>query len=173
MPPTTPLLAVLKSTPEEPAGYVDRPTVKAVVIGPDGRAFFFGGVLLGGGVEPGEDLPTALARECLEEAGIRVEILSPLGTVVQYRDVYKKRYVINGYVARFIEQVSTPTTTSASERSRSCAWETFKEAEKRLADEIATYEREGNPDPTSDRYQSSLFSTKTALAFLKAAQTHA
>jgi hypothetical protein len=42
-----------------------------------------GHYLTGGGIECGEDSVTALARECFEECGLRVEEFSFVGSAVQ------------------------------------------------------------------------------------------
>lgn len=41
--------------------------------------------LPGGGIDEDEDIEQALMRECMEEVGCKVEIVSELGIVVEYR----------------------------------------------------------------------------------------
>ncbi len=41
--------------------------------------------LPGGGVESGEDIETALKRECLEEVGTEIEVGKEIGSIVEYR----------------------------------------------------------------------------------------
>jgi 8-oxo-dGTP pyrophosphatase MutT (NUDIX family) len=41
--------------------------------------------LPGGGVEEGEDFEGALKRECEEEIGCSVEIIKPIGKIIEYR----------------------------------------------------------------------------------------
>ncbi len=160
-------LQILKDSPTEPEGYIDRLTVKAVVFNEKNEVLLFGGALLGGGVEEGEDLSTALERECLEEAGITIEILKPLGVVIQFRDVWKKRYVIHGFLARFLAQKSQPTTLQENEKKRTVAWYAFTEADQLLTERIQALEQEGDLNPTQGLYQAQLFNMKTAQIFLR------
>lgn len=160
-------LRILASSFEEPKGYTDRLTVKAVVLNEVGRILLFGGSLLGGGVEKDEDLEWALKRECLEEAGVLIDSLKPIGIVIQYRDALKKRYEIHGFLTRFIEKISEPTTASESEKKRTVTWLTLLEAKESLQNKINEIEKIGNQDPASDKYQAELFNTMTSLVFLQ------
>ena len=86
----------------------DRQVVRAVVIDDAGWYYFcravrddeFGKSTLietsGGGVEPGEDLYTAIRRELREELGAEVEILCRLGVVSDYYNLIH-RHNINHY----------------------------------------------------------------------------
>lgn len=56
--------------------------------------------LPGGGVEKGENYETALKRECQEEIGCEVEILSELGTIVEYRKKCSLKQTSYCYVAK-------------------------------------------------------------------------
>lgn len=160
-------IKILKSSFEEPSDYKSRLTVKAVVLDGNGSVLLFDNALLGGGVEEGESLEEAIKRECLEEAGILVDSLEPLGIVIQYRDALKKKYEVHGFSARFIEKISEPTTTQESEMKRSTSWLAWSEAEDTLKKNIEEIERVGNQNPTSDKYQAQLFNTMTSLIFLR------
>ena len=93
-----------------PFDYIDqnREIVRAIVLDGAGRYYFtrvernddFGTLCTietaGGGVEPGEDLRTAIQRELREELGASVEILCSIGTVEDdYNLVH--RHNINHY----------------------------------------------------------------------------
>lgn len=79
--------------------YTDRPTVKVVVKKGDAILLLNQGLLPGGGVDNGETDDTAIARELQEELGITVKDIHEIGTVVQYRNLLSKKYIVNGYVA--------------------------------------------------------------------------
>ena len=67
--------------------YEKRPSAYAIVTNAEGRIAVVktprGCYLPGGGLEPGEDAETAVARECLEECGFRPQQLSYLASAVQ------------------------------------------------------------------------------------------
>ena len=86
----------------------DRQIVRAIVYDEAGYFYFvrahrddeFGKATLietsGGGVEPGEDLETAIRRELKEELGAKVEILCPIGLVSDYYNLIH-RHNLNHY----------------------------------------------------------------------------
>jgi 8-oxo-dGTP pyrophosphatase MutT (NUDIX family) len=87
--------------------------VRAVVIDPQGRIFLVkhsyaeGWHLPGGGVEAGETLPAALARELAEEGNI--EILSgPALHGIFYHPLYSNRDHVALYVVRAFRQTAKP-----------------------------------------------------------------
>lgn len=86
----------------------DRLIVRAVVVDHEGFCYFvrvrrndqFGRATLietsGGGVEAGEDLPTAIRRELREELGADVDVLMKIGVVSDYYNLIR-RHNINNY----------------------------------------------------------------------------
>lgn len=79
--------------------YVDRLTVK-VIIRKDNKFLIINkGLLPGGGVDPEETDHEAISRELQEELGVTVRDIHEVGTVVQYRNMLGKKYIINGYIA--------------------------------------------------------------------------
>lgn len=79
--------------------YTDRPTVKVVIKRGDTVLLLNQGLLPGGGVDDGESDNDAIARELQEELGVTVKDVHEIGTVVQYRNFLKRKYIINGYAA--------------------------------------------------------------------------
>lgn len=72
-----------------------REASRAVVSDSDGKiALLYVGLdtyhkLPGGGIDPGEDVRTALERELLEEIGCRAEVTGEIGETIEYRNELK------------------------------------------------------------------------------------
>ncbi len=78
--------------------YKDRLTVRALILNEKNEVLIINdGLLPGGGVEEhDEDIISALHRECLEEVGMTISKIKELGTVIQYRDLIHRKYIIQG-----------------------------------------------------------------------------
>lgn len=64
--------------------------------------------LPGGGIEAGEDIITALKRECLEEIGCHVEVDQELGLTVEYREQYNMKQESYCFIAHTIGSKGAP-----------------------------------------------------------------
>lgn len=92
----------------------DREIVRAIVFDEEGFFYFvraerdddFGKATLietsGGGVEQGEDLLAAIARELKEELGASVEILYKIGVVSDYYNLIHRHNINNYYLCKAI-----------------------------------------------------------------------
>ncbi len=90
----------------------DRMIVRAIVFDDAKRLYFvravrndeFGAATLietsGGGVEPGEDLVTAIRRELKEELGADVDVLGKIGVVSDYYNLIRRHNLNNYYLCR-------------------------------------------------------------------------
>ena len=68
--------------------------------------------LPGGGVEQGEDMPKALARELLEEVGAQAKVISEIGSVEEWRDDAKTLHQISdAFLAEVNGEVGKPDFT--------------------------------------------------------------
>jgi len=56
--------------------------------------------LPGGGIEKGEEKLNALQRECLEEIGCDVEVISEVGSITEYRKIFKIKQISYCYLAK-------------------------------------------------------------------------
>ena len=100
----------------------DRQIVRAIVTDGAGGFYFvrverddeFGRATLietsGGGVEPGEDLETAIRRELKEELGAEVEILQKIGVVSDYYNLIGRHNINHYYLCRLVSFGETHMT---------------------------------------------------------------
>ncbi len=162
-------LLTLNANIVEPMDYIVRLVVKAVIQNDRGLVLLTSSGLIGGGVDIGETNEGTLHREAMEEAGVRIEIIKPLGEVVQYRDVLKKKYITQGYLCKYLETAGAPTTTDADELNMKNIWENPQEAIQRIQAEIKELKEKNHSNYEGDTYQSKLYNRETAVAFLKVA----
>ena len=90
----------------------DRRIARGIVVDTDGYFYFvraerdddFGRATLietaGGGVESGEDLDTAIARELNEELGVEVEVLCKIGVVSDFYNLIHRHNVNNYFLCK-------------------------------------------------------------------------
>ena len=90
----------------------DRKIARAIVFDDNGYFYFvrakrdddFGRAILietsGGGVEEGENLPTAIKRELKEELGAEVEIICKIGVVSDYYNLIHRHNLNNYYLCK-------------------------------------------------------------------------
>ena len=161
------LLHVINDPKGAPEDYEERKTAKAVVVGADGKVLMFRSSLLGGGVEEGETFEDALHREVLEETGAVVEVLKPLGGIIGYHDNAKKKYVVEGYLCKYIDTLSTPTTPHEYEQRITAVWQDPAESIVRLEKELQNLEREDPSDYDPGVHQSKMHTRQIAVILLK------
>lgn len=67
--------------------------------------------LPGGGIESGEDTIAALKRECLEEIGCEIEVIDELGSIVEFRKMWRLQQTSYCYVAKVTGKKGEPQFT--------------------------------------------------------------
>jgi ADP-ribose pyrophosphatase YjhB (NUDIX family) len=117
-------------------GYRLRSAARAVALNSEGKiALMFVSnsnyyKLPGGGIEKGESLGQALAREMLEETGCEIEVVSDLGFITELRKESLLQ-ISFCFLANIIKTVQDPQfTDSEKEGGFELHWVSFAEAEK-------------------------------------------
>lgn len=147
----------------EPEDYADRFTVKAVIVNNEGNVLLFRSNLIGGGVEEGETNEQALHREVLEETGIEIEIIKPLGQVIAYRDATKQIYRMFGYECKYIRKVKEPI----DETTNPAFWENPKDSISRFQSDIYMLKKADKSLYEPAVYEAKLYNREMSLIFLK------
>lgn len=147
----------------EPDVYEPRLTVKGIVLDVDNKiAILSNGehsLFPGGGVEEGETLEAGFTRECKEEIGCDVEIISKIGEALQFRAKNKKKYDIHFFVAKVIGEKGRPTTTQEGELSCILSWSNNEEILKILENQISQIREDDYPAHFNCRTQLAAFKT--------------
>lgn len=123
------------ATPEEVAQYRVRHAARAVVTDATAQVALlhvgkFGYYKLpGGGLDEGEDIASALARECLEEIGCQVDVTDEIGLVEEYRKMFGLHQISYCYRAKVVGEKGTPDFTEKElARGFSIVWVPAAEA---------------------------------------------
>lgn len=109
-----PLLNPEDVSEEELSTYSQREAARAVVVDENNLVALMRVTsenyykLPGGGIEAGEDPVLALARECDEELGCKVEILSEIGSMIEYRRPNTEKQTNYCYFAKVIGEKGLP-----------------------------------------------------------------
>jgi len=144
--------------------YMDRLTVKVVIVDDNKVLILNKGLLPGGGVDENESDQVAIVRELNEELGATVRDVKEIGTVVQYRNFLSKRYVINGYVAT-LDSIGGSTNPQDKGEARFVqTWLSVKDALAFVSQSIRALEAEPAND---DAYQGRLYNLMTTRELLR------
>lgn len=154
-------------TPDQSITYTDRYTVKIVISSNKHILVLNDGLLPGGGVDYKETDKQAIERELLEELGARVNNIKPIGTVIQYRDFLKKRYIIHGYTADLLSLDDVPEPQDKGEEHFVLRWLTTKVASETISASIKQYE---NMNVADDNLQGNLYNLLLAQELVSAAE---
>lgn len=106
-----------KASDDEVARFRVREAVRAVVYDQDGNVAVLNvsqqnyHKLPGGGVEQGEDISSALKRECQEELGCDIEIVGEVGQIVEYRKMFQLKQISSCYLAKVVGVKGNPSFT--------------------------------------------------------------
>ena len=145
--------------------YTDRPTVKVIIKNDDKLLILNKGLLPGGGIDPGESDHDAIMRELQEELGVTVKDIREIGTVVQYRNLLDKKYLINGYSAILNTTGGLTNPQDEGEAQFTIQWLDLKDAMAYVSKSIEEAKLKPMDD---DANQGRLYNLMTTYEFLKA-----
>lgn len=168
-------LAIFNANEHCPTNYKDRPTAKGIIYNEKNEIALMPG-LPGGGVEIGETAEEGLHRECMEELGMKIEIIESIGIIEMYRDVLKKHYVIQGFIAKKVGDLGTPTSKDKDDINADfqsiLQWLPIDQVIIFTKNRIKEIEKEGSirsfeENMKTDYFQSKIYSAQMVLVFLE------
>lgn len=137
-------------SPEEAATYKVRIAVRAIVVDSENNIALLQVTrdnyykLPGGGVEMGEDMYMALARECKEEIGCRIEVIEEIGQITEYWKEDGEKQISHCFLAKLVGDKGIPELTeSEMERGFETVWISYEKAVS-ILNNIAPTQWEGN-----------------------------
>lgn len=125
----------------------DRPIARGIVVDDEGYFYFvravrdddFGKATLietaGGGVEPNEDLSTAIVRELREELGVEVQVMCKIGVVSDYYNLIHRHNINNYFLCKVVSFGDKHLTADEIDR-----WH-LSTLKLHYADALAEYEK--------------------------------
>lgn len=152
--------------PDPSIQYTDRPTVKVVIKKDDTILILNKGLLPGGGVDIGESDQDAIVRELQEELGVTVKNLQEIGTVVQYRNLLDKKYIINGYEATIDTTGGLTDPQDEGEAQFTKRWLNLKDATSYVTNSVKEAELKPMDDDANQGKLYNLMTTKELLEVL-------
>lgn len=128
----------------------DRQVARGIVVDEQGNFYFvranrdddFGKAIIietaGGGVEPQEDLSTAIVRELQEELGVEVQVLCKIGVVSDYYNLIHRHNINNYFLCKVVSFGEKHLTADEIDR-----WH-LSTLKLSYADAVAEYEKCSN-----------------------------
>ena len=133
-----------------PSAYREQVSARAVIFDDEGKLALLNATkknfhkLPGGGVEKGEDIQTALARELREEIGCAARNLRKIGIVEECRNKYALHQVSHCFLANLDGEIgATDLDESEIADGFKTVWMNLKDAIKTLESESAIENYEG------------------------------
>lgn len=145
--------------------YTDRPTVKVVIKKGNKLLILNKGLLPGGGIDLDESDHDAITRELQEELGVTVKNIQEIGTIVQYRNLLDKKYLINGYTATLDTTGGITNPQDEGEAQFTIQWLAPEDAMAYVSESIEEAKLKPMDDDTS---QGKLYNLITTYELLKA-----
>ncbi len=139
------LLNPEEASEEEVKNYPVREAARAIVVDEDGLIALLKVAkngyykLPGGGLEGSEDRIVTLQRECREEIGCNIEVISEIGSIVEYRKVFNLKQISYCYLAKVKGKKGTPSFTKEEmENGFQQAWLSYEDAKRVMSESTAT-----------------------------------